>query len=107
MNVEGEYSSDEDEGNFVDPSSYESDATWEEESDDESEFSHDSEGMVSYLESKNDNAYQLLHVTNQFGYEDFQNDFSSKLKDKEMVDPIDTNSFEHEVLNERLSKIRQ
>ena len=104
LNAEGEYSSDEDEGNFVDPSSYESDATWEEESDDESEFFHESEGMVSCLKSKNDNASQFLYYTNQFGYEDFESDLSSRFEDKEMVDQIDANEFEHEVLSERVSK---
>ena len=54
MNAEGDYSSDEDEVNFVDPSSYESDVTWEEESNDGSVFSHESEGMVSCSKSEND-----------------------------------------------------
>ena len=71
MNAKSEYSSDENKGSIVYMSSYESDATWEEESDDGSVFSHENEGMVSCPKSKNDNAYQLLHFTNQFGYEDF------------------------------------
>ena len=54
MNAKSEYSSDENKWSNVDPSSYESDATWEEESNDESEFSHESEGMVSISKSKND-----------------------------------------------------
>ena len=40
-------------------SSYESNATWEEESDDESEFSHESEGMISCSKYENDNASQF------------------------------------------------
>ena len=78
----------------------------EKESNDQSEFSHESEGMTSSSKSKNDNAYQLLHFTNQFGDDEgFQNDLSSNFEDKEMVDQFDAdNKFEHEFLSERLSK---
>ena len=104
LNTKIEYSSDEDEGSDVDPSSYQSDATLEEESNDGSVFSHESEGMISCSKSENDYAYHLLHFLNQFGYEEFQNYLSLKFQGKEMVDKIDANKFEHDVLSEGLSK---
>ena len=47
LNAKSEYSSGKDDGSVVGMSSYQSDATWEEERNDESVFSHEDEGMIS------------------------------------------------------------
>ena len=53
-----------DEGTDIEGSFYESDATWEKESNDGSEHSYESEGMNSFSKFENENAFQFLHCTN-------------------------------------------
>ena len=66
------YSSQEEDSISICESSCESDAIWEEESNDESVFSHASNGMVSCSKSESDNASQFLCHTNQSEYEELE-----------------------------------
>lgn len=66
------------------PSFYESDATWKEESNDGSEFSHESKGMSLSSKSKND--VSSLNIKNQIVVEIFGENSSLHYEYKEVVD---------------------
>lgn len=74
--------------------SYESDADWEEESNDDSEHSYEGKGMTFSFESEKEIVSQCLYHTNYLVNEDVKSDLSSNYEDNEMLSPVNVNDFE-------------
>ena len=82
LSAKSGYSSESDEINYVGMSSYESNATWEEESNGESEYSFVNEGMIFSTKYENVSACQYFLYIGQFDGRNLESDFSSKCEDK-------------------------